>query len=63
MPDGPGVLPLPLEDVLPRPLPRPLATAPLRATVSVAGSDTSCLADVGVGAVVVALVLTICGIE
>ena len=62
MPDGPGVLPLPLEDVLPRPLPRPLATAPLRATVSVAGSDASCLADVDVGAVV-ALVLTICEIE
>ena len=57
--DGPGACPLPLEDVLLRPLPRPLATVPLRATVSVAGSDTSCLADVDVGAVV-ALVLTIC---
>ena len=60
--DGLGARPLPLEDVLPRPLPRPLATAPLRATVSVAGSDASCLADVDVGAVV-ALVLTICEIE
>ena len=55
---GPGVCPLPLEDVLPRPLPRSLATTPLRATASVAGSDASCLAGVGVGAVVV-LVLTI----
>ena len=60
--DGPGACPLPLEDVLPRPLPRPLATAPLRATAPAAGSDASCLADVGVGAVV-ALVLTICKIE
>ena len=60
--DEPGACPLPLEDVLPRPLPRPLATAPLRATVLVAGSDASCLAGVGVGAVV-ALVLTICEIE
>ena len=59
---GPGACPLPLEDVLPRPLPRPLATVPLRATVSVAGSDASCLASVGVTAVV-ALVLTICEIE
>ena len=62
VPDGPGVRPLHLEDVIPRPLPRPLATASLRATVSVAGSDASCLADVDVGAVV-ALVLTICEIE
>ena len=60
--DGPGVCPLSLEDVLPRPLPRPLATAPLRATSPVVGSDASCLAGVGVGAVV-ALVLTICEIE
>ena len=60
--DGPGACPPPLEDVLPRPLPRPLATAPLRATALVAGSDSSCLAGVGVGAVV-ALVLTICEIE
>ena len=59
---GPGACPLPLEDVLLRPLPWPLATAPLRVTVSVAGSDASCLAGVGVGAVV-ALVLTICEIE
>ena len=59
-----GARPLLLEDVLPRPLPRPLATAPLRATVSVAGLDSSCLAGAGVGAgVVVALVLTICEIE
>ena len=62
VPDGPGVCPLPLEDVLLRPLPRPLATVPLRATVSVASSDASCLADAGVGAVV-ALVLTTCEIE
>ena len=62
VPDGLGVCPLPLEDVLPRPLPRPLATTPLRATAPVAGSDASCLAGVGVGAVV-ALVLTICEIE
>ena len=40
----------------------PLATAPLRATASVAGSDASCLGGVGIG-VVVALVLTICEIE
>ena len=63
VPDGLGACPLPLEDVLPRPLPRPLATTPLRATAPMAGSDASCLADVGVGAVVVALVLTICKIE
>ena len=60
--DGPGACPLPLEDVFPRTLPRPLATAPLRATAPVAGSDAFCLASVGVGAVV-ALVLTICEIE
>ena len=58
--DGLGACPLPLKDVLPRPLPRPLATTPL--TAPVAGSDASCLAGVGVGAVV-ALVLTICEIE
>ena len=63
VPDGLGSCPLPLEDVLPRPLPRPLVTTPLRATAPVAGSDASCLADVGVGAVVVSLVLTICEIE
>ena len=62
VPDGLGARPLLLEDVLPRPLPRPLATAPLRATISVAGSDASCLDDVDVGAIV-ALVLTICEIE
>ena len=62
VPDGLGARPLPLEDVLARPLQQRLATAPLRATVSVAGSDASCLADVDVGAVV-ALVLTICEIE
>ena len=62
VPDGLGARPLPLEDVLLRPLSRPLATAPLGATVSVAGSDASCLADVDVGAVV-ALVITICKIE
>ena len=56
--DGLGAHPLPLEDVLPRPL---AATLP-RATAPVAGSDASCLADVNVGAVV-ALVLTICEIE
>ena len=56
--DGLGVCPLLLEDVLPRPLPRPLAVALPRATAPVAGSDASCLADVSVGAVV-ALVLTI----
>ena len=60
--DGLGARPLPLEDVLPRPLPRPLAAVPPRATAPVAGSDGSCLADVDVGAVV-ALVLTICEIE
>ena len=59
---GPGACPLPLDDILPRPLPRHLATAPLRATASVAGSDASCPAGVDVGAVV-ALVLTICEIE
>ena len=56
--DGLGARPLPLEDVLPRPLPRPLAVALPRATAPVAGSDASCLADVSVGAVV-ALDLTI----
>ena len=60
--DGLGARPLPLEEVLPRPLPRPLATALPRATAPVAGSDASCLADIGVGAVV-ALVLTIREIE
>ena len=60
--DGLGVRPLPLEDVLPRPLPRPLAATLPRATAPVAGSDAYCLADVGVGAVV-ALVLTIREIE
>ena len=60
--DGLGARPLPLEGVLPRPLPRPLVTTPLRATALVAGSDASCLAGAGVG-VVVALVLTICEIE
>ena len=44
------------------PLPRPLSTAPLRATALVAGSDASCLAGVGADAVV-ALVLTIYEIE
>ena len=63
VPDGLGACPLPLEDVLTRPLPRPLATTPLRATAPVDGSDASYLADVGVGAVVVALILTICEIE
>ena len=62
VPDGLGACPLPLEDVLPRPLPWPLATAPLRVTAPVAGSDASCLVGVGVG-IVVALVLTICEIE
>ena len=57
--DGLGVCPLSLEDVLPRPLPRPLAAVLHRATAPVAGSVVSCLADVGVG-LVVALVLTIC---
>ena len=56
--DGTGACPLPLEDVLPRPL---AATLP-RATAPVAGSDASYLAGVGVGAVV-ALVLTIYEIE
>ena len=49
VPDGLCACPLPLEDVLPRPLPRPLVTAPLRATAPVAGSDAPCLAGVGVG--------------
>ena len=63
VPDGLGACPLPQEDVLPRPLPWPLATTPLRATAPVAGSDASCLAGVGVGVgAVVALVLTICEI-
>ena len=60
--DGLGARPLPLEDVLPRPLPRPLVVVLPGATAPVAGSDASCLADVGVGAVV-ALVLTIREIE
>ena len=60
--DGLGARPLPLEDVLPRPLPRPLVATLPRATAPVAGSDASCLAGVGFGAVV-ALVLTICEIE
>ena len=60
--DGLGARPLPLEDVLPRPLPRPLAATLPRATAPVAGADASCLADVGVDAVV-ALVLTIRKIE
>ena len=60
--DGLGARPLPLEDVLPRPLPRPLAATLPRATAPVAGSDASCLAGFGVGAVV-ALVLTISEIE
>ena len=59
VPDGLGARPLLLEDVLPRPLPRPLAAVLPRATTPVAGSVVSCLAGVGVG-VVVALVLTIC---
>ena len=62
VPDGLGACPLPLEEVLLRPLPRPLATAPLRATAPVDGSDASFLAGVDVGTVV-ALVLTICEIE
>ena len=41
---------------------RPLATAPPRATAPMVGSDSACLASVGVGKVV-ALVLTICEIE
>ena len=57
--DGLGACPLPLEDVLPRPLPQPLAAVLPRAPAPVAGSVVSCLADVGVD-VVVALVLTIC---
>ena len=62
--DGLGARPLPLEDVLPRPLPRPLAAVLPRATAPVAGSDALCLAGAGVGVgVVVALVLTICEIE
>ena len=60
--DGLGARPLPLEDVLPRPLPRPIAATLPRATSPVAGSDGSCLADVDVGTVV-ALVLTICEIK
>ena len=60
--DGLGARPLPLEDVLPRPLPRPLAAALPQAPAPVAGSDASCLSGVGVGAVV-ALVLTIYEIE
>ena len=62
VPDGLGARPLPLEDVLPRLLPRPLAAALPRATAPVAGSDAPCPAGAGVGAVV-ALVLTICEIE
>ena len=60
--EGLGARPLPLEDVLPRPIPRRLAATLPRATAPVAGSDASCLADVGVGADV-ALVLTIREIE
>ena len=60
--DGLGAHPLPLEDVLPRPLPRPLAATLPLATAPVAGSDAPCPAGAGVG-VVVALVLTICEIE
>ena len=56
--DGLGARPLPLEDVLPR----PLAAALPRATAPVAGSDAPCLAGAGVGAVV-ALDLTIYEIE
>ena len=62
VPDGLGARPLPLEDVLPRPLPRPLAAVPPRATAPVTGSVVSCLSVVAAGAVV-ALVLTICEIE
>ena len=62
VPDGLGACPLPLEDVLPRPLPRPLAATLPLATAPVAGSDAPCPAGAGVGAVVV-LVLTICEIE
>ena len=59
--DGLGARPLPLEDVLPRPLPRPLAAALPQATVPEAGSDAPCPAGAGVDVgVVVALVLTIC---
>ena len=59
--DGLGARPLPLEDVLPRPLPRPLVVALPRATAPVAGSDAPCPAGAGVGvSVVIALVLTIC---
>ena len=62
--DGLGARPLPLEDVLPRPLPRPLAAALPRATAPVAGSDAPCSAGDGVGVgVFIALVLTICEIE
>ena len=59
--DGLGARPLPLEDVLPQPLPQPLVAALPRATSPVAGSDAPCPAGAGVGVgVVVALVLTIC---
>ena len=54
--------PLPLEEVLPRPLPRPLAATLPLATTPVVGSDAPCLAGVGVRTLV-ALVLTICEIE
>ena len=57
--DGLGACPLPLEDVLPRPLPRPLAAVLPQATAPVASLVVSCLAGVGVD-LVVALVLTIC---
>ena len=60
--DGLGARPLPLEDILPRPLPRPLVVALPRATAPVDGSEAPCPAGAGVGAVV-ALVLTICEIE
>ena len=60
--DGLGACPLPLEDVLPRPLPPPLAATLPLATAPVAGSDAPCSAGAGVGAVV-ALVLTICEVE
>ena len=64
VPDESGVCCLPLEDVLPRPLPRPLAAVLPRATAPVAGSDAPYPAGAGVGVgVVVALVLTICEIE
>ena len=60
--DGLGARPLPLEDVHPRPLPRPLAAALPLATAPVVGSDAPCSVGAGVGEVV-ALVLTICEIE